>query len=113
MERSAQYSAVARQSTPGGAVVAMPPAGDRLAAMSTWPEPCTDATGPAARRVPGRMLLAALLLVVSLPLAAREVVVGVLDDGPAARRYVPLEAVRRETEVLMAREFSVRFPRAS
>jgi len=112
MERSAQYSAVARQSTPGGAVVAMPPAGDRLAAMSTWPEPCTDATGPAARRVPGRMLLAALLLVVSLPLAAREVVVGVLDDGPAARRYVPLEAVRRETEVLMAREFTVRFPSA-
>ncbi len=71
-----------------------------------------DATGPVARRVAVRMLLTVLLLATGLPLAAREVVIGVLDDGPAARRYVPLEAVRRETEALMGREFTVRFPRS-
>ena len=56
--------------------------------MSTPPEPCRDATGPLARRVAVRVLLAALLLVAGLPLAARAL--GQTPGGTLRRIYAPL-----------------------
>ncbi|MEQ8659250.1 MAG: hypothetical protein RLW62_00385, partial [Gammaproteobacteria bacterium] len=80
--------------------------------MSNPPEPGKDAVGQFARRLLRGLCGTLVLLAASQPLAAREVQVAVLDDGPAERRYIPLDAVVREAGVLLEGEHTVRFPAA-
>jgi outer membrane protein len=82
--------------------------------MSNPPEERSDTAGKLARRILGGAVIILALLAAGFPAraTAREVVVGVLADGPMPRTDALLERVRREVAVLMEREHVVRFPPA-
>lgn len=62
-----------------------------------------------------KMLLAviACLLCVSVAAAPRTVRVAVLNDGPAARSYLPLELIETEARAVLGREFELELPAAA
>lgn len=43
---------------------------------------------------------------------AKDVVVGIILDGPSQRQVLPVSAIERESATLMGKEFSVRFPKS-
>ncbi|MEM7467490.1 MAG: TolC family protein [Pseudomonadota bacterium] len=58
------------------------------------------------------LLAVNLLLNIAFGNDGRQVVVGVLLDGPSERELIPLSAVKKETQELVGNEFSVSFPSA-
>jgi ABC-type uncharacterized transport system substrate-binding protein len=58
-----------------------------------------------------RSLLCLSALLFSSAVSARDIVVGIILDGPSQRRVLPVETIEHEAAALMGNEFNVEFPR--